>query len=96
MFHHFPGEFNVGMDTLVSSLNISYHKNGHVPSTSLSTASCASSFSKKSFLRDGSGYAEQELPPIEFEYSEAEISNDVRELDSTALAGLPVGLSDSG
>lgn len=96
MFHHFPEEANVGLDTLVSSLNISYHENGHVSPTSLSTASCVSSFQKVSYLRDGSGYVQQNLPPIEFVYSEAKVSNQVSELSPSALEGLPVGLNDSG
>jgi len=38
-------------------------------------------------------YLRKSLPPLEFEYSKANIQDDVRELDAGSLENLPVGLS---
>lgn len=47
------------------------------------------------YLRDGVShgtYLKKSLPPLEFEYSKANIQDDVVELDSDSLENLPVGL----
>jgi RHS repeat-associated protein len=47
------------------------------------------------FVRDETGpdlYLQKSLPPLEFEYSRAEIQDDVRELDADSLENLPIGL----
>jgi RHS repeat-associated protein len=40
-------------------------------------------------------YLKKSLPPIEFEYSQANIQEDIRELDEASLKNLPVGLDGS-
>jgi len=40
-------------------------------------------------------YLKKSLPPLEFEYSRAEIQDDVRELDAASLENLPAGLDGS-
>src|SRR5262249_8280969 len=48
------------------------------------------------YKRDGaSAYFSQSLPPLEFEYSLAEIDETVREIDQESLKNLPVGLDSN-
>ncbi|KAL5349644.1 hypothetical protein ACLOAV_004674 [Pseudogymnoascus australis] len=94
MFHHFPDELNMGNDTLVASLDIGYFQNGHVKSSSLSTASCASSFTKVSYKRQGNGYLQAAMPPVELEYSEAAI-DETNFLRPASLRGIPTGIDES-
>lgn len=96
MFHHFPGETNMGNDTLVSSLDIEYFENGLTPGSGLSSASCVSSFNKFSYLRKGNGYLQASMPPVEMDYSEATVSDKTNYLEPSALEGMPTGLNDSG
>jgi RHS repeat-associated protein len=92
MFHHFPEEPNMGWNTLVAALTISYFKNGLNSSTNLSSASCASSFQRLSYVRDGERYLQDSMPPVELEYAEAKISNTVCTLSRSALEGIPSGV----
>ncbi|KAI6777885.1 uncharacterized protein J7T54_000023 [Emericellopsis cladophorae] len=92
MFHHFPGEVEMGEDTLVTSLDITYFHNGWQRSTGLSSATCASSFRKTAYRRAGDGYVQQSMPPIELDYSEAVISGRTSYLGTSALEGIPLGI----
>ena len=40
-------------------------------------------------------YSKKSLPPLELEYSKANIQEDVRELDESSLENLPVGIDGS-
>jgi hypothetical protein len=110
MFHHFPDEEAVGQNCLVCSLDLQYStvgksfinrdnqqkKKKKAHTELLSIASCVSLVRKVSYLRDGNGgYLSQSAPPVEFEYSQAEISDTIREIDPISLENLPQGLSDS-
>jgi len=44
----------------------------------------------------GGGYLKRSLPPVEFEYSEAKIQQQVREVDAESLENLPIGLDGAG
>ncbi len=96
MFHHFPGERNMGEDTLVSSLDICYFENGLDKSSHLSAASCASSFTRVSYVRQGNGYIQAAMPPVEMEYSEATVSHQTEYLHPSALEGIPIGVNEPG
>ncbi len=69
-------------------------------------ASFARSITQSGFVRDNrplvvrngveyATYLKKSLPPLEFEYSKAQIQQDVRELDESSLENLPVGLDGS-
>ncbi|EXA32194.1 hypothetical protein FOVG_16566 [Fusarium oxysporum f. sp. pisi HDV247] len=93
MFHHFPNEVNMGVNTLVASLELSYFNNGFEKMSGLSSATCVSAFQRVAYLRKEDSYAQQSLPPVEIEYSEAIISEETSRLSTSALEGLPLGIA---
>jgi hypothetical protein len=86
MFHHFPDELDTP-DYLVRATRFVYSES---PINTVMTGVIQSGY-----LRNNDGrYQERSLPPVEFEYSRAEIQSEVHEIDSDSLENLPVGLSD--
>jgi hypothetical protein len=58
-------------------------------------ASFISSVIQSSYQRTKSGsYTKAALLPLEFEYSQAVIQEDIREVDDESLENLPIGLND--
>jgi hypothetical protein len=84
MFHHFPLELGTA-DYLVSSTEFTYRES---PIASFITAITHSGHKRRS---DGS-YLVKPLPPLEFEYSEAIIQEDVQEVVEESLENLPQGV----
>ncbi|OAQ74288.1 SpvB domain-containing protein [Pochonia chlamydosporia 170] len=97
LFHHFPNEKGVGADCLVSSFEIQYVQPGelHQASDNKRVASFVSSFTSRAYQRQGTGYFNKALPPIQFKYSEPEVSSEICDLNSRDLAELPFGLDDA-
>jgi RHS repeat-associated protein len=89
MFHHFPQEAGVGRDCLVRSTDLSYRPN---PAATLLTAVEQGGFRRA----PGGGYVRRCLPPLEVEYSQAEIQEEVRTLEPPDLALLPDGIGGAG
>ncbi|MDQ3929771.1 MAG: toxin, partial [Chloroflexota bacterium] len=89
MFHHFPAEQGIGRDCLVRSTDFTYQslrdnpddlRQGHP------VASKIASIGQTRYKRtDAGSYLKASLPPLEFEYSEADIQNEVREVDAGSL-----------
>jgi RHS repeat-associated protein len=92
MFHHFGAEQDVGNDCLVRSLDLEFlDQRGPVdPRDPNYTLLCA--ITQKGYRRDGAGYLTRSLPPLEFEYSRAQIQSDVVTLDRDSLDNLPEGI----
>ena len=96
MFHHFPKEEAVDRDCLVRSTDFVYRnirnndedrKKGHP------IASFIASITQTGYKRKlGGGYLNRSLPPLEFEYSEAKISEEFQEIDAESLENVPSGL----
>jgi RHS repeat-associated protein len=91
MFHHFPDQPDVGADCLVRSTELSYSgadpAPAHDPSYSKLTA-----VTQWGHQLQGDGYRSRCLPPVEFGYSEAVVSGELRELQEDSLENLPAGL----
>jgi hypothetical protein len=84
MFHHFPDELSVD-DYLVRSTEFTYDEKP--------IASFITSVTQSGYLRRQNGsYLKKSLPPVEFDYSKAEIQDEVRQLDAESLENLPAGL----
>ncbi len=84
MFHHFPDELGAA-DRLVRCLELSYDESPIASFlTSIMQSGCAS--------RPDGSYLKKAQPPIEFEYSRADIQAEVHDLDPESLENLPVGL----
>jgi Salmonella virulence plasmid 65kDa B protein len=88
MFHHFPAELRIA-DCLVRSTEFSYVEN---PANTF-----VASVSQSGFVRQGNQYLKKSLPPLEFEYSQAPIPDQlaqrpIRDVDPESLENLPIGL----
>ena len=91
VFHHFPDELGVA-DYLVRSTDLTYGDNPF--------ASFVSSITQSGYVRDPTEalpnrYLRKSLPPLELEYSRADIDETVREVDAASLENLPYGLDGS-
>jgi RHS repeat-associated protein len=98
MFHHFPGEDGVGQNCLVRSTDFAYQSKRGNPADAKQghpVASFISRATQNGYRRDGVGYVKRSLPPLEFEYSEAVVSEGLQEVDGESLENLPAGLDDS-
>src|SRR5262249_48385911 len=87
MFHHFPDELGAE-DYLVRSTEFTYRQS---PVASFITAVTQSGFKRQA---DGK-YLKKSLPPLEFEYTEAVVHDEIREVDAESLENLPYGLDES-
>lgn len=90
VFHHFPQELGL-QDYLVKSTEFRYTEN--------EKGSFITSITQSGFVyRPAEGrYLKKSMPPLEFEYSQAKISDQVGEIydPETSLENLPVGISNN-
>ncbi|MEJ2659732.1 MAG: SpvB/TcaC N-terminal domain-containing protein, partial [Desulfobacteraceae bacterium] len=89
MFHHFPDELGVD-DYLVRSTEFKY-KEGPI-------ASFITQVIQSGYVRQDNAtnpYLKKSLPPVEFEYSQAIIQEEIHTLDAESLENLPYGLDGS-
>ncbi|MEU2032609.1 SpvB/TcaC N-terminal domain-containing protein [Nocardia amamiensis] len=86
MFHHFALESNVGQDCLVRSTELAYSSgpNGY---------SLLDSVTHSGYVRSGTGYVKRSMPPVELDYSQAHIEDELHEVDPAMLANLPCGIN---
>ncbi len=92
MFHHFEDETDVGLNCLVRSTDFAYSTDntpadprGPVHSTLLSVSHCG-------YQRQPVGYLKRSLPPVDFEYTQVEIDDSIKEVDADSVDNLPYGL----
>lgn len=97
MFHNIPNDpfppHHKGYDGLVRSTDFTYEyktepKNARVPIFSKLVSVKQTGYQPK----DGGGYHQRSLPPLEFTYSEAVIQAELREVEGDNLANLPIGI----
>jgi len=86
MFHHFPAELGVA-DCLVRSTEFTYDEQP--------IASFITGVTQAGYVLEGDRYLKKPLPPLEFEYSEAVIGQDVLEVDQVNIENLPYGADGS-
>jgi len=84
MFHHLPNELDAA-DHLVRSTEFTYDEG---PIASFLTGTTQSGYVRRN---DGT-YLKRSLPPLEFEYSQATVREEIREIDAESLENLPYGL----
>lgn len=92
MFHHFPDQPDVGADCLVRSTQLSYSGADPVPAHDPPSYSKLTAVTQWGHQRTDDGYRSRCLPPVEFGYSEAVVSGELRELHEDSLENLPAGL----
>ena len=86
MFHHFPEELGTP-DYLVRSTEFRYDER---PIATFLTTIIQSGYLLKKEV-DGK-YMKKSLPPLEFEYSQANINREIQTVDAESLRNLPYGL----
>jgi hypothetical protein len=89
MFHHFADELGAP-DNLVRSTEFAHEQTP--------IASFITSVTQSGYVRDPTQpnrYLKKSLPPLEFEYSQADIDEEVHEIDAESLENLPYGLDGS-
>ena len=84
MFHHFPDEPAVGEDCLVRATEFSYEQ------TPIATYLVA--VTQAAFQRNGAVYARRTLPPLQFEYTKAQIQAELKTVDAASIENLPYGI----
>jgi RHS repeat-associated protein len=91
MFHHFEREAGVGLNCLVRSTDLTYAPPPSDPAAP--PYSYLAAAGQTGYRRDDAGgLIARTLPPLECEYSAAEIDETVREVDPDSLANLPSGV----
>jgi RHS repeat-associated protein len=99
MFHHFANEEGVGRDCLVRSTDFAYRSSRDNPEDLKKgnpLASFIASATQKGYKRQANGgYLSKSLPPLEFQYSDAVINEDIQEIDPESLENLSVGLDNT-
>ena len=92
MFHHFAGEADVGLNCLLRSTDF-VHSTAPPPDPTQPFYSYLLAVTQTGYARHSAGgYASNSLPPLQFEYTDAEVDETVREVDSESLKNLPYGL----
>ena len=92
MFHHFPAEAGVGSDCLVSSTDFSYSDELQPADPHNPVYTFLASVTTVGYRRDGAGYVQRTMPPLEFEYSQPIVGEEIQTLDAVSVSNLPVGL----
>jgi len=95
MFHHFPDEADVGANCLVRSTDFTYSYEDNEPDPRDPIFSFLLSVTQSGYKRQGDGtYLKKSLPPLEFEYTQPIIDEEIREVDPKSLENLPYGLDN--
>ena len=92
MFHHFPGEGGVGRDCLVRSTDFTYTHELDPTSTRNPSYTFLKAVTQTAYRRTDGGYDRRSLPPVELEYSEPVVQDEIEEVEPTSLENVPVGL----
>lgn len=95
MFHHFPDEERVGTDCLVRSTDFTYAYEETPASAQNPIFSFLSAATQSGYKRSASGYLKESQPPIEIEYTQPEVQQEVHAVDTESLENLPQGLDDA-
>ncbi|MCM3902258.1 MAG: hypothetical protein ND866_11175, partial [Pyrinomonadaceae bacterium] len=91
MFHHFPGEVNVGQDCLVRSTDFVYSHDVRPDNPTNPIYSFIVSVTQKGYQRTAGGYESKSMPPLDFSYSDTSVDEEVHLVDEASLENLPFG-----
>jgi RHS repeat-associated protein len=95
MFHHFANVPGMGLNCLVRSTDLQ-HSSAPPPDPTQPFYSYLLSVTQTGYVRQqNGGYLSNSLPPLEFEYSLAQVDETVREVDDQSLKNLPYGIDGS-
>jgi RHS repeat-associated protein len=95
MFHNFPAQQSVGADCLVRSTDL-VHATTLPTDPSQPFYSYLLSATQSGYMRNpAGGYFSDSMPPLEFEYTQAQVDETVRDIDAAGLKNLPNGMDGS-
>ncbi|MDB4959490.1 MAG: hypothetical protein JWO36_7059, partial [Myxococcales bacterium] len=92
VFHTFAEEREIGRDLLVRSTDLRYFDQDHPLDPRNPIYSFLTSITQSGYRRQQGGYLRRSLPPLEFEYSDAELQSDVLAFDRESVENLPEGI----
>jgi RHS repeat-associated protein len=92
MFHHFPGQPEIGADCLVRSTDFIYSGDENPADPRNPVYSTIVAVVQRGYQREGDGYRTRSLPPAEFSYSQVAIQSELHELPASSLENLPAGI----
>jgi RHS repeat-associated protein len=92
MFHHFPGQADVGANCLVRSTDFTFSQDVKPNDARNPIYAFLVAVAQTGYRRAGAGYLAKSLPPLEFEYTEPTIDESIHEVDRASLENLPQGL----
>jgi RHS repeat-associated protein len=92
MFHHFPGQPDVGADCVVRSTDFIFSQDVTPSDPRNSIYAFLVAVTQTGYKRAGAGYLAKSLPALEFEYTEPIIDESIHEVDRANLENLPHGL----
>ncbi len=95
MFHHFPGEVEIGRDCLVRSTDFNYSDEVDPTDVRNPVYNFLQAVTQTGYRRKPGGYVQRSFPPVEFKYSEPVVQGVVENVDPRSLENLPVGLDGS-
>ena len=92
MFHHFAEEPNIGINCLVRSTDL-LHSSTPPTDPSQPFYSYLLSATQSGYVRNpAGGYFSDSLPPLQFDYTQAQVDETVRDVDPESLKNLPYGI----
>ncbi len=92
MFHHFQDELDAP-DVLVRSTDFSYAPDGDLAAVAAAVFTTLRAVEHAGYVKRSDGaWLRQALPPLELEYSQAVISDEVREIEVASADDVPTGV----
>ena len=95
MFHHFPGEAEVGGDCLVRSTDLDYADTQGAADERKPVYAFLQAVTQTGYRRNGAGYDKRSTPPVEFEYTQPNVQEAVHNVNVESLRNLPIGVDGS-
>ncbi|MBY7110689.1 toxin [Bacillus sp. 17RED48] len=93
MFHHFPEEPGVGKNCLVRSTDFTYSHEQNRTDDNKPILLFLSGIKQTGYKRKTEKmYLHKSFPPLEFQYSHANINEEIQHIDPESLKNLPIGL----
>lgn len=96
MFHHFPDEAEVGDNCLVRSTDFTYSHEVDPASTTNPVYTFLVEVAQRGYRREGAGYAQASMPPVNFMYSQPVVQGIVEDVPPDSLENLPTGVDGAG
>ncbi|HYT68977.1 MAG TPA: SpvB/TcaC N-terminal domain-containing protein, partial [Vicinamibacterales bacterium] len=89
IFHHFPNEARVGADCLVRSMDLAYRGDAQ---RGEALGSFLASITERGYARRPEGdYIARAIPPLDLQYTEARIHDQIQDVDIESVENLPSG-----